>query len=97
MNEKLNIYTRSYIGFKNVEELNKFKEKFNDQDYKDNPLYKFSSKGHHPLVTIIISVVFICVIFAYFILYCTNKLSKEIYQVLFAIFGAFIGIFFWMN
>ncbi len=94
LNEKLNIYTRSYIGFKNVKELNKFKEKFNDQDYKDNPLYKLSSKGHHPLVTIIISVIFICAIFAYFILYCTNKLSKDIYQVLFAIFGAFIGIFF---
>ena len=36
-------YTRNYIGFKNVDELKKFKEYFDEKDYKNNSLYKIST------------------------------------------------------
>ena len=38
-----NIFHKNYIGFKNNEELQKFKKFFNMNDYKDNPLYKIST------------------------------------------------------
>ena len=54
-NQNLSIYYRNYIGFKNSEELNKFKENFNEKDPRDNPLYKLSSSNHNPIVTITFS------------------------------------------
>ena len=36
-------YTRNYIGFKNVDELKKFKKYFDENDYKNNSLYKIST------------------------------------------------------
>lgn len=92
-NQALNIYTRNYIGFKNVDELNKFKKKFNNQDYTDNPLYKLSNSGHNPLVTIIFSAVFIAITIAYFILLFFKIFQQEIYKILFFIFGAIVLIF----
>ena len=57
-NQRLNIYARNYIGFKNYKELLDFKKIFNEKDPKDNPLYKLASSGHNPLITIIFSSVF---------------------------------------
>ena len=37
-----NVFYKNYIGFKNYEELKNFIKIFNMNDYKDNPLYKFS-------------------------------------------------------
>jgi hypothetical protein len=54
-NQNLSIYYRNYIGFKNSEELNKFKENFNEKDPRDNPLYNLSSSNHNPIVTITFS------------------------------------------
>ena len=36
-------YTRNYIGFKNIYELKKFKKYFDENDYKNNSLYKIST------------------------------------------------------
>ena len=96
LNQNLDIYVRNYIGFKNIGELNEFQKIFNDKDYRDNPLYKLSSSvyNHDPLVTIIISAIFICIIISYFILYYIKKLSQATYKYLFFIFLAFICIFF---
>ena len=55
MEQNLNIYTRNYIGFKNLDELNDFKSKFNEKDPTDNPLYKLSSSDYNPIITIIFS------------------------------------------
>ena len=41
-NNNINWYTRNYIGFNNITELNKFKIYFDSNDYKNNSLYKIS-------------------------------------------------------
>ena len=91
--QRLDIYARGYIGFQNVKELNKFQKIFNDKNYRDNPLYKISSKGHDPLFTIIISAVFLFAVFVYFILYYIKKFPQYIYQILFYIFFGSLCIF----
>jgi hypothetical protein len=67
LDQQLTLFTRNYIGFRNIDELNKFKKIFNDQDERDNPLYKLSSPGHEPLITIIFSCIFILVSVLYFL------------------------------
>ena len=84
----LSLYRRSYIGFKNTKELKKFKKIFNENDPRDNPLYKLSSSGHNPLIEIIISCVFLVIIFAYALILRLEKL-KNINDLLSYIF---IGI-----
>ena len=44
MSKSINWYTRSYIGFKNYEELQKFKKFFDEDDPTNNPLYKITEK-----------------------------------------------------
>ena len=87
-NQDLKFYIRNYIGFKNVEELKKFKKIFNDKDPRDNPLYKLSSSGHNPLIEIIISCVFLVIISAYALILKFEKL-QNIKDLLYYIF---IGI-----
>ena len=84
----LSFYRRSYIGFKNTKELKKFKKIFNENDPRDNPLYKLSSSGHNPLIEIIISCAFLVIIFAYALILRLEKL-KNINDLLSYIF---IGI-----
>ena len=57
VNQKLNIYVRNYIGFKNIDELNDFKTIFNEKDQMDNPLYKLSCLKYNPphIATIVFS------------------------------------------
>jgi len=87
-NQDLKFYIRNYIGFKNSKELKKFKKIFNENDPRDNPLYKLSSSGHNPLIEIIISCVFLVIIFAYALILKYEKL-KDINNLLSYIF---IGI-----
>lgn len=92
--QNLNVYTRNYIGFKNVEELNKFKKKFPSQNESDNPLYKLSNSKHNPLVTIIFSAVFFAISIAYLILRIINILPSDIYEILFKIYFTIEILFF---
>ena len=96
LKQNLNVYTRKYIGFKNTDELNKFKKKFNDIDPKHNPLYKLSSKKHKPEITISFSVIFICITIAYLVIKIKNifqeedKISKIFFYVFFAVIILFL-------
>ena len=47
------LFKKNYIGFKNYEELIKFKKLFNSNDYKKNPLFKLS-KTLRPYITSIV-------------------------------------------
>ena len=42
-NKKISWYTRNYIGFSNYTELKKFKKFFDENDHKNNCLYKISN------------------------------------------------------
>ena len=42
-NANINWYTRSYIGFRNIKELKKFKKYFDENNHKNNSLYKLST------------------------------------------------------
>ena len=77
-NQELSIYTRNYIGFKNVKELNKFKKYFkeNDKKFRNNPLYKLSSLGHNPLITIIIPSIFLALTIGYLCIIIINNYCK---------------------
>ena len=93
LKQKLNIYTRNYIGFKNYEELVRFKKYFNDKNETDNPLYQLSSSKHDPLTTIIIPVVFICISIAYLVLKIKNIFGGIISKILFYVFFIIIMLF----
>ena len=94
LKQNLNIYTRNYIGFKDVEELNKFKKRFNNKDFTDSPLYKLSNSGHNPLITIIIPIIFIVATIIYFILNICKILKKYDIEKPFFLIFAFIIILF---
>jgi hypothetical protein len=61
LDQNLNIFARNYIGFKDHKELINFKKIFNEEDPMDNPLYKITSSGHNPIITITFSSVFIII------------------------------------
>ena len=52
--KSINWYSRNYIGFKNIDELNKFKEIFDENDITNNPLYKISNDFLYPNIESII-------------------------------------------
>ena len=91
----LNIYTRNYIGFKNSEELNDFKSIFNEKDPMDNPLYKLSSSGHNPIITITFSTVFLFLdlVNIFFIIFCFKK-GNNYNPTIIKIFIAINSVFF---
>ena len=93
LKQNLNIYTRNYIGFKNSEELDKFKLHFNDKNDTDNPLYKLSVLKHNPLITIILPVIFIVISFAYLVIKIKNIVQNETFTILFYIFFIFMILF----
>ena len=95
-NQYLNIYIRSYIGFKDNEELDKFETIFNDKNDRDNPLYQLSSSKHDPLTTIILPVFFFVVSIVYLIIKIKNILEEEekISKIFFYIFFCIIILFF---
>ena len=95
-NQNLNIYARNFIGFKNVKELNKFKKHFNEDDYRDNPLYKLSSSGHNPIITIVFSSVFLFLSISFLIVYIKigKIISDDIKRIMIYIFVGITFLFF---
>ena len=90
--QKLSVYTRSYIGFKNVKELNKFKKYFNKKNNRDNPLFRLSSSNHHnPIITIVFSGVFFILSILYGIFSFIKLIEQKDY---FRFFIAIITLFF---
>ena len=94
LEQELNMYVRNFIGFKNIEELNKFKKKFNNKDDRDNPLYKLSSSGYNPIITITTSSVFLFLSIIYLIIIIKKIIPEKISIILPIIFIIFIIIFF---
>ena len=58
-NKSLNWYTRNYIGFKDINELKKFKYYFDEDDPTNNPLYKMDKLLFPNAESIVISSIFI--------------------------------------
>jgi hypothetical protein len=56
------LFNKNYIGFKNYEELEQFKKIFKEDNYKDNPLFKFSKTLRPGLATIYINFILIILI-----------------------------------
>ena len=94
LEQNLNIYGRSYIGFKDTDELKKFQDKFNPDDHRDNPLYKISSTGHNPLITIIFSCVFFGLVIILIILIRKNVFGGQILPFIILSFFIVIIIYF---
>ena len=62
--KSVNWYSRNYIGFKNIDELNKFKEIFDENDVTNNPLYKINNDILYPNIE---SIIIISIFLAEFI------------------------------
>ena len=79
--KQINWYTRNYIGFKNLEELSKFKENFDENDVTNNPLYQISNDTLYPNIeSIFIIIIFLAEFIISFILqvksFCSRKTVK---------------------
>ena len=72
----INWYTRNYIGFKDYQELEKFRKYFDENDPTKNPLYKISDIMFPNVESLIISIIFILVIF-YFMFFQNKLFFKE--------------------
>ena len=93
VNQKLNIYVRNYIGFKNSDELNDFKIKFNEKDPMDNPLYKLSCLKYNPSpIFTIVFASFLFVINIFYMIFQTISLKRENYKVYYGLLKAFLII-----
>ena len=92
-NQILNIYTRNYIGFKNIDELYEFKKIFNNEDYKDNPLYKLSSSKHNPLITVVIPSAFFVLSIVFLVFKIKNIFNGSFLKIIFYIFFVLIILF----
>ena len=72
MNSKasLNWYSTNYIGFKTVEDLEKFKKVFNISDDTDNPVYKLGENIYPYIkpIIIIFPILFLSILYIIFIL-----------------------------
>ena len=74
--KNLNWYTRNYIGFKNLDELQKFKYYFDEEDPQNNTLYKMDKILFPNIESIVISSVFILLMGSIFlgqIYYCIKN------------------------
>ena len=78
----INWYTRNYIGFKNFEELAKFKENFDENDVTDNPLYKISNDILYPNVeSIFIILIFLIEFIISLILQIKSFIKKKTIKI----------------
>ena len=72
-----NVFHKNYIGFKNYEELQKFKKKFNINDYKDNPLYKYSKTLRPSIASMVLCILTIIFLFIFhYILVILSNLNN---------------------
>ena len=66
--KKYYYYTTNYIGFSNYTELKKFKEKFDENDYRNNPLYKIGEEIYPSVESIVIGFLLMSSCIAYLII-----------------------------
>ena len=68
------LYNKNYIGFKNYEELEQFKKIFKEDNYKDNPLFKFSKTLIPGLATIVINIIIMILLFILLLIsFCADR------------------------
>ena len=78
----INWYTRNYIGFKNFEELAKFKENFDENDITDNPLYKISNDTLYPNIeSIFVILIFLIEFIISLILQIKSFIKKKTIKI----------------
>jgi hypothetical protein len=79
---QINWYTRNYIGFKNLEELSKFKENFDENDVTNNPLYQISNDTLYPNIeSIFVILVFLVEFITSFILQIKSFYSRKTVKI----------------
>ena len=88
----LNLYTTNYIGFESKKDLNAFIDNFNEDDYRDNLLYRFGKEVYPSLETIICGSVLIvlCIIYLILFIYFHFKLNDH-YLWLFIVKESILG------
>jgi len=89
------LFNKNYIGFKNYEELEQFKKLFKEDNYKDNPLFKFSKALRPGLATSIISIILVIVLvfFLFFIAIISPSIyDSDVFIGLIIFFSAILGL-----
>ena len=89
------LFNKNYIEFKNYEELEQFKKVFKEDNYKDNPLFKFS-KALRPglaisIISIILVIVLIICIFSLAII-PSSSYDSDVFIGLIIFFSAILGL-----
>ena len=69
-------YTRSYIGFTDLEQLKKFKKNFDENDHKNNSLYKLSTSDELFYISLV-SIIIIFLLLIFHIIYLIYILKKD--------------------
>ena len=97
-------YTRNYIGFKNYQELKNFKKYFDENDHKNNCLYKFSNSNiifGISITSVILIIIFIILIVLKLLHLLKNMNEINIQSIpydttrkIFMIFSSFDFLFF---
>lgn len=78
MNNKINWYTRDYIGFNNTTELNKFEKYFDNNNNKNNSLYKISKTLYPNYGSFIVGAIIFVLTIIYIIVLIKNFEKEEI-------------------
>ena len=90
-------YTRNYIGFQNITELNKFKDFFDVNDNKNNCLFKISKVLYPNIGSLIIGIILIVLSIILIIdLFKNNRINEDYkldYLILLVIFILFLLYF----
>ena len=83
-NQKFYWYTSNYIGFESKEELEKFKEYFDENDVTNNNLYKIRNKLYPSYASLIISVLLIvaCLTYTIYLIIFLFKITSPEKQVI---------------
>ena len=80
--KNINWYTRNYIGFKNLEELSKFKQNFDENDVTNNPLYQISNDTLYPNIeSIFVILIFLAEFIVSLIIQIKSFLSKKTVKI----------------
>ena len=89
-NKNINWYTRNYIGFENIKELEKFKKYFDENDPTNNPLYKINTILYPNIESIIITFIFFL---SFIFIICTQIIliikNREIINQEFIVFNSY--------
>lgn len=96
-NKNIYWYTRNYIGFQNITELNKFKDFFDVNDHKNNCLFKISKVLYPNIESIIIGIIIIALSIILIIHLFKNNMANEDYKydylILLTVFILFLFYF----